>query len=228
MVGTMRMLPHPATLQAQSMHADWLLFLWTGLFVAAVVYCLIIWPLIVSRRRTPDHWPPQFRRNAPLEITYTVIPLLIVVVLFSFSYRYETNVDRIAAHPDLIVNVTGFRWSWQFEYPSAGVRYAGTPLTPPELVLPLEKTTRINLMSADVNHAFWIPGFLFKRDAIPGIVNHFDLHPTKSGEFLGRCAVFCGLDHALMTFTVRVVNPQTFRSWLAGQRRIALAIRRHS
>jgi cytochrome c oxidase subunit 2 len=80
-------------------------------------------------------------------------------------------------------------------------------------VLPLGETTRIELSSADVDHGFWIPDFLFKRDAIPGQTTAFDLSPTKLGVFEGRCSAFCGLQHANMLFRVHVVTPADFMRW---------------
>jgi cytochrome c oxidase subunit 2 len=94
----------------------------------------------------------------------------------------------------------------------------GTPQDPPELVLPVGQTVRIVLTSDDVIHAFYVPGFLFKRDAIPGRVTEFDLIPREEGEFRGFCAEFCGLDHARMTFTVRTVSPEEFEQWLEAAR----------
>jgi cytochrome c oxidase subunit 2 len=81
-------------------------------------------------------------------------------------------------------------------------------------VLPVNRTTRIELTSSDVTHSFWVPDFLFKRDAIPGQMTAFDLEPNRLGSFPGRCAQFCGFDHAYMTFRVRVVSVADFAVWL--------------
>ena len=137
-----------------------------------------------------------------------------VVLLFDLTYRVEWSVEHLAPSPSVVVNVTGFRWSWRFAYPGAGVVVTGTPQQGPEMVLPLDETTQINLASADVNHAFWLPAFLFKRDAIAGVHNSFDWHPDRLGTFEGRCAEFCGLEHAFMTFSVRVVSREDFERWL--------------
>lgn len=209
------MLPVGATTQAASLHEDWSTFFYAGIAVAAVVYVLILLPLVLWRRRG-DTYPPQFRENPPLEIACTVLPLLIVAYLFYVSYENETDVEALAAAPDVTVYVTAFDWSWRFRYAGTPVDVAGTPEQPPELVLPVDETTRIDLRSADVNHAFWVPAFLFKRDAIPGIDNRFDLRPDKVGIYRGECAEFCGLRHSSMTFTVRVVDDAAFARWLRG------------
>jgi cytochrome c oxidase subunit II len=210
-------LPSGATAQSQHLHEDWLIFFWFGVAVAAIVYVLILLPLVRWRRRSHEPYPPQFNQNVPLEIGYTVVPLLIVVYLFSVSYSNEVAVDALAAQPDVTVDVTAYDWSWRFRYPGTRIDIAGTPQSPPQLVLPVGKTTRINLTSADVNHAFWVPAFLFKRDAIAGVINRFDFTPLRVGIFRGECAEFCGLDHADMTFTVRVVDDASFSRWLRSQ-----------
>jgi cytochrome c oxidase subunit 2 len=205
-------LPQGVTTQAGWLHQDWSVFFYSGLGVAAIVYTLILVPLFVWRKRS-DGLPPQFRGNNPLEITYTIIPLLIVAGLFALTYRNETAVEAMSARPDLAVDVTAFDWSWRFAYPSLGIVVAGTPEQPPQLVLPAGKTIRIRLTSADVNHAFWVPDFLFKRDAIAGVENQFDWNPTRIGIYRGECGEFCGLHHADMTFTVQVVSPRDFARW---------------
>ncbi len=198
-------LPLGATAQSQVLRFDWTVFTFAGLFVAVVVGALILLPIIVWRRRG-EEYPPQFRRNNFLEISTTVVPLLMVVALFAVTYRNEIIVEHQMDRPPNTVDVVAFEWSWRFHYEGTHVAVVGTPQAPPQLLLPVDETTRINLTSNDVNHAFWIPAFLFKRDAIAGIKNSFDLRPTREGLYLGRCAEFCGLDHALMSFTVLVVS----------------------
>ena len=196
-----------------------------GLIVAALVWGLILFAAFRWRRRDDgDGLPPQFRNNYPLEITWTLVPLIIVCVLFIYTYRAEAGVDAVIAHPDVTVAVRAYRWGWTFAYvggpvvggPSVGPVGGGAPINavpPPQLVLPVGETTRIELTSDDVTHGFWVPDFLFKRDAIPGMINTFDLRPDKLGTFLGRCSQFCGYGHALMTFTVKVVTPKAFAAW---------------
>ncbi|HEY5426265.1 MAG TPA: cytochrome c oxidase subunit II [Candidatus Tumulicola sp.] len=206
-------LPRGATVQAQAMYQDWTIFFYAGLAVAAIVFTLILVPLVVWRRRS-EAYPPQFRRNNRWEFVYTGIPILMVLALFGVTYVEEARVERLAPHPANVVDVIAFRWSWEFRYPGHPIAVVGTPQSPPALILPLGETTRIHLTSRDVNHAFWIPGFLFKRDAIAGIDNYFDLQPTHLGFFRGKCAEFCGLDHATMTFGVRVVTQNDYARWL--------------
>ncbi len=211
----------PATVQGLTMRGDWAIFIAASVVVGVVVYALILAPLVLWRRRS-DTLPPQFSRNRPVEIVSVLIPLALVVVLFYFTYEKEMRVDALVPHPFATVEVTGFRWSWRFDYPGADIAVVGTPVAPPQLVLPAHETTRIVLRTADVNHALWVPSFLYKRDAIPGMVNRFDLTPIRTGTFLGACTQFCGLDHALMTFTVRVVSVGAYRRWLASKGKATL------
>ena len=161
-------LPAGATTQAQLLRCDWTVFTFAGLLVAVVVSALIVLPLIAWRRRS-EQYPPQFRRNPKLEISYTIVPLLMVVALFVVTYRNEVAVEHLSPHPANVIDVTAFQWSWRFHYLNTSIDVVGTPHAPPQLVLPVGETTRINLTSSDVNHGFWIPAFLFKRDAVAGL-----------------------------------------------------------
>ena len=205
--------PSLATSQSHELAWDWEVLTIAGLCVTVAVIALILYPLVRWRRRD-DTLPPQFSANNPLEIAYTVIPLLLVVVLFAVTYRVEAGVERIAPQPAAVVDVSAYRWSWRFSYPGTGVAIAGTPAHPPQMVLPAGQTTRLVVTSDDVDHSFWVPDFLFKRDAIPGLRNVFDLTPTQTGTYRGECAEYCGLEHARMAFTVRVVSPEAYRRWL--------------
>jgi len=208
-------LPTGTTAQSDRLHEDWSIFFFAGAIVAAVVVVLIMLPLVLWRRRGDGvAHPPQFRENAPLEIACTLVPLAIVAFLFYASYADENAVDALEATPAVTVDVTAFDWSWRFRYEGSNAEVVGTPEQPPELVLPVNETAQIDLRSADVNHAFWVPAFLFKRDAIPGIDNRFDLRPDKIGVYRGECAEYCGIGHSGMTFSVRVVDDATFARWL--------------
>jgi cytochrome c oxidase subunit 2 len=210
--------PATATQQSSVLASDWLLFTLVGLAIALLVWGLILFAIVRWRRKPrdgDDAFPPQFRNNNLLEIAWTVAPLILVIGLFVYTYRAEANVEALVRKPDVTVAVNAYRWGWTFSY-DGGPTINGAAQKPPEMVIPLGETTRIVLTSSDVNHAFWVPDFLFKRDAIPGRESSFDLRPSKLGTFLGHCAEFCGLDHALMNFTVRVVPPDEYARWRRG------------
>jgi len=207
-----------ATAQGREIGGLWTVFLWAGIGVAAIVYGLIIWSTVRYRRRPgDDELPPQFKENVPLEILYTILPILIVGGLFLLTYRAETTIEDIQSEPAATVTVEAFNWSWRFAYEGTRVSVFGTPDDPPEAVLPAGETVRIRLTSTDVIHAFFVRDFLFKRDAIPGRTTEFDLTIEEPGVYRGQCAEYCGLDHWRMRFTIRAVPPAEFQAWLQDQ-----------
>lgn len=206
---------NPASSHGLLMRTDWYIFIAAGIVVGSYVYGCIAWCLIRYRRRA-NLQPPQFSGNTALEVVYVVLPLLMVIALFGVTYAIEVPVDNVATTPANKIDVTAFRWSWRFEYPGGATGF-GTPASPPTLYLPQGEATEIDLRSADVTHSFWVPAFLFKRDAIPGMTNVFDLTPIRSGRFIGQCAQFCGLDHALMSFTVQVVPRAAYDRFIASR-----------
>ena len=191
-----------------------------GMAVAVVVWALILWAVIFHRKRRGDtHLPPQVRYNLPIEMLYTALPFVLIAVLFYYTARDEDYIDQLTAKPDLTVNVVGYQWSWQFNYPQYnvtdnGVMYPG-PL--PLLEVPVGETVRFNLTSPDVIHSFWVPEFLFKRDVIPGHPNHFQVTLTHTGTYTGHCSELCGLYHSRMLFTVKVVSKQQFQQWVSAR-----------
>jgi cytochrome c oxidase subunit 2 len=209
------------TKQSHGMSALWRAGVIAALIIGALVVSLIIWCVLRYGRRGREEVPSQRQYVIPLEIVYTAIPIVIVLVFFGFSWAVQDNVDALKAHPDLTVNVQGFQWQWRFVYPEEHVTVVGLPDRTPVMVVPVGRTTRLVLRSRDVIHSFYVPSFLFKRDVIPGLTNRFDITPEKTGTYRGYCAEFCGLDHARMTFAVRVVSPAEFRSWSASHRAAA-------
>ena len=206
--------------------------LWHGTEFAALGVGVVVWGLIAyvivryryrdrdRHRHRPsggeEHEPSQRAANVPLEVVYTAIPLVIVGVLFALTTTAQRRIDAVSSHPDVTVDATAFQWGWRFSYPTAGVATVSSGHVPPDLVLPLGETTQVNLTATDVVHAFYVPAFLFQRAAVPGSPTTFDLTPTRLGTFPGHCSTFCGIGHATMLFTVRVVTPEQFRQWLAG------------
>jgi cytochrome c oxidase subunit II len=222
-------LPVPVTKQG-----DVILSMWQGSWIAAwavgiVVWGGILWAIIFHRKRG-DHLPRQVRYNLPIEILYTVLPFIMVGVLFFFTARDENFIVTNPSDPDVRIHVIGDQWSWQFIYPQfrgkAGqlVTQTGETWRPglpasqlPELVIPTHETVQFNLTSVDVVHAFWIVPFEFKRDVIPGYANRFTVTPTRTGTFIGRCSELCGVYHSRMLFRVRIVTPAQFRQWIHAQ-----------
>jgi cytochrome c oxidase subunit II len=201
------------------------LTLWQGSWVAALatgclVWGLIIWAVLFHRKRSDD-LPPQVRYNLPIEMLYTAVPFVIIAVLFYFTARDENYLEKTTANPDVVVDVTAFQWSWQFDYPQYNVSIVGQPASPddnpgnkPVLVIPTGETVRFNLHARDVIHSFWVPALLYKKDVMPGYVNKFEITATKTGTYEGRCAELCGVDHSRMLFQLKVVSPAEFQQFI--------------
>ena len=189
--------------------------------IAAVVFFLveglIVWSVIRYRRKPTDrNLPTQTHGNLLLEIVWTVIPMATVIALFVASYNVLNAVDaRDASAAQVKVEVVGYQWQWKFAYPDNGIEVFGTAAQEPQLVVPIGKTIQVSLVGQDVNHAFYVPEFLFQRDAVPGQVNVFQFTPNKLGTFHGQCSAFCGLLHHAMRFSVKVVSPEEYDAWLA-------------
>jgi cytochrome c oxidase subunit 2 len=210
--------PNAITEQGRAVQSAYDLFLYIGAVVFAVVSGLVIWSVIRYRRRG-DELPEQTHGNNTLELVWTLIPTLIVLGLFWVTLQTQDKVLAPAGRSALSVDVTAFQWSWRFRYEESGAEVVGGTGNVPELVVPVGQPVRIKLRTADVVHSFYVPQTLFKRQAIPGITNEFDLTFEKVGIYHGQCAQFCGLAHPDMVFRVRVVNQGEFQSWMANATR---------
>jgi cytochrome c oxidase subunit II len=205
--------------------------LWIGSVVAATVVGLFVWGLIfwcvIRYRKRGDELPAQTRYNMPIELLYTVVPFLIISVLFYYTAVVQTAVDKEPAHPDVTVDVYAFKWNWEFSYrprPEAAqektVTTIGTSDYVPVLVLPTHKTIRFVEQSQDVIHSFWVPELLFKRDVFPGNVkNSFAVTIDREGAYVGRCAELCGTYHSMMNFEVRAVPFDEYQRFLDAKQK---------
>jgi cytochrome c oxidase subunit 2 len=218
------------TKQAQDTFKLWSGMMTTGIIVFVVVMLLILWAIFRYRRRS-DEMPVQFHENIAIEIIYTVVPIVMVLVLFFFTVLTENNVDAIqpvdatttaSGAPVVDITVTAFQWGWRFDYPGLNIGVAGE-LTQgpdnhgPQMVVPVGETVQITLVSDDVIHGFYLRDFNFSRYAQPGVTNIFDLNLVKTGTFNGQCTQFCGLYHSEMLFTVRSVTPSQFEAWASSE-----------
>jgi len=185
-----------------------------GIVVGGFVTLLILWAVIRYRRRN-DAIPRQFQYHGPVEVLYTIIPVVIVLVIFGFTVASENNIDALAPNPAVEVKVTAFQWGWEFQYPSQNIVVLGHTTQNPDLVLPAGQTAQITLVTQDVIHGFYVPAFNFSRYAQPGVTNQFDLTPiAKPGDYRAQCTQLCGLYHALMFFHVTTLPPAQFQAWL--------------
>jgi cytochrome c oxidase subunit 2 len=218
--------PEGITPQAQRMQYFWSSAFIAALCVGALVWGLMFWAFIVyHKRKSGPLYPKQTKENLPLELVYTFVPFLMVGVLFYFTVTTENFALEEQPNPDVTVEVTAFKWNWEFSYPGTSVpgggevHTIGTSDEIPLLVLPANKLVQYNLRSKDVIHSFWTIDFLFKRDVFPypeqnQSVNHFQNTIEQTGAFVGRCAELCGTYHSAMNFEVRAVPENIYNAYL--------------
>ena len=207
----------PVAAAAQAGPIDWLF----DLQVKAIsfFFALIIVPmgysLVVFRRRKGETGDgDHIEGNSTLEVVWTFIPLVLVVVL---GYIGADNLARIRqVDPQAVeIKVVGFQWSWRFEYPQGFVSNT--------LYLPVDKQVVLKMESSDVLHSFWVPEFRVKQDLVPGRVEEYRITPTLLGDYKVRCAEICGTSHSYMESPIKVVSQADYDSWVNEQAAIAAA-----
>ncbi len=195
--------------------------LWVMVAVFVAVEGLMLYTIIRFRKR-PGVEPSQSHGNLPLEITWTVIPTILVLGLGIWSVFTLFEIDKPPSSEQnvLEVNVTGHQWWFEFEYPDAG---GGKRITTAnELKIPVDRAINLNLYSDDVLHSFWLPKLAGKLDMVPTHKNvmWFKADSTKIGNLptilYGQCAELCGVSHALMRFQVKVLSEEDYASWVAN------------
>ncbi|MDO8337434.1 MAG: cytochrome c oxidase subunit II [Microcella sp.] len=205
---------------------SWIVLLGVGI----ITWGLIIWAAVVYRRRKGQTGlPVQLRYNMPIEILYTVVPLILVLGFFAFTARDQTAIEEPLADPDVTIEVYGKRWAWDFNYVNEDVYYQGIQAqktadgqidssTLPTLYLPVGQKVEVQIESRDVLHSFWIVDFLYKKDMIPAKSNYWYFIPEKEGSYVGKCAELCGEYHALMLFNVEVVSQDEYDAYIESLR----------
>jgi len=190
----------------------------TGL-IFLVVFILLVYAIVKFRARAGDspHEPPQVYGSTQIELAWTVIPTLIVVVLFLATTRVLHAIQD-APKPASAVEVVaiGHQFWWEFRYPELGIVTANElhiPVSDPANPTP----TYLKLLSADTDHSFWVPQLAGKTDLIPNRVNRMWMDPHRTGVFLGQCAQYCGTQHAKMLLQVSVDSPVDIKSWVSAQ-----------
>jgi len=220
--------PEGVTPQATAMRELWTYATIAALVVGAITWGAMAWTVTFHRKRKGDDGTPprQTQYNLPVEIVFTVVPTIIVAVLFGFTVNVQNYVDVDVPDPDVRIDTLAFQWNWQFSYPDAPavdgkpISTLGTSDTIPLLVLPTERRIQFTQRSNDVIHSFYVPEFLFKRDVFPmPEANNQDNvwqidRIEREGAFVGRCAELCGSYHSQMNFEVRAVSPALYDRWL--------------
>jgi cytochrome c oxidase subunit 2 len=201
-----------------------MLVLGVTLVIFLVVAGLLLYALIRFRSRPEDsdREPAQIYGSNQIEVSWTVIPILIVVTLFLATTRVILGTQAIPK-PDSAINITviGHQFWWEYRYPQLGV------VTANELHIPISDSahptpTYLTMSSADVSHSFWVPRLAGKTDVIPNKINTMWIDPTQPGLYLGQCAQYCGTQHAKMLLRVYAQTPADFAAWVDQQRQPAV------
>ena len=199
-------LPKGASTFSPEVRFLWILFFIITIFFTALITVLTVY-FCIRYRRTPlrQHADPSPDHNMPLEITWTIIPLIIVMVIFALGFKYYMNMN-VPPTNTYNIGVKAQKWAWTFTYPNHAVSST--------LYLPVNRAVKLSMTSSDVLHGFWIPSLSIQKDVVPGRVMTIWVQPTRVGHFELQCAEYCGNGHSLMRSPVIVAAPEEFNEYL--------------
>jgi len=200
--------------------------------IVVLVLALLIW-IIIRYNKRANPVPAKFSHNTLIEVLWTVIPVLILVVIAFYSFSLLRKYNDMPP-PDVVVKATGYQWYWAYDYPELGVEGVESRLLPEarelesahkakvpfllgvdnELIVPVNKVVQVQITGYDVIHSFALPAFGLKTDAIPGRLNSTWFKAEKTGIFYGQCSELCGVDHAYMPIAIRVVTDKEFDDYI--------------
>ena len=199
--------------------------------ISLFVLALLIW-VVVRYNKRANPVPAKWSHNTLIEVIWTVVPVLILMFIAIFSFRLLFAYHDMPK-PDYTVKATGYQWYWGYELPDQKVSEFVSNMLPEEeakkrdvpfrlastepLVVPVNKTVRVLVTGADVIHAFALPAFGLKIDAIPGRINETWFKAERTGTFYGQCSELCGVDHAFMPIEIKVVTQPEFEAWVASK-----------
>ena len=203
------LMPIEASLQAIPVDWMWNMDMGPIAFLFALIMVPLVYSLIVFRRKKGDTTDAEHTEgNTTLEITWTVIPLMIVIV-YAYLGAYTLGETRVVDPNALVINVTAHQWDWSFSYPEG--------FSSNELHLPINKQVVLEMQSLDVIHSFWVPEFRIKQDVVPGHITEYRITPDLLGKYTVRCAELCGTSHAYMERPVIVTSQGDYDSWVKQQ-----------
>jgi cytochrome c oxidase subunit 2 len=209
------------TEQGQKVHSLFVSITWIAAPVFVIVEFLLVFFVFRYRKRDDEAAPQRFGSNRWLVIFF-LIPTIIVGVVYGLGEATLASVQKEDPNPQITIRVEGAQWAWTFYYLNEGFYSTGKTLGPPAVMeVPVDVPVRIELVSKDVIHSFFVPAFLYKRDVIPGRTNAFTFTATDLGTYNGQCAEFCGLYHSRMRFTLNIVTQQDYLAWVHDERTAA-------
>jgi len=222
----------PISQQAYDLH---MLILWICVAIGVVVFGAMFIS-IIKHRKSKGAKPATFHESTTVEIIWTIVPFLILIGMAIPATKALIAMEN-TSNPDLTIKVTGYQWKWGYDYLDDGVSFMSTLTTPREqienqqdkgenyllevdnpVVIPVDKKVRLLITANDVIHAWWVPDFGMKKDAIPGFVNDMWIKADKEGTYRGQCAELCGKDHGFMPIVVEVKNEADYQQWLVAQK----------
>ncbi|MEM9394938.1 MAG: cytochrome c oxidase subunit II [Pseudomonadota bacterium] len=201
--------------------------------IVLFVTALIAWTILRHNAKS-NPTPARFSHNTPIEITWTVVPVLILVFIGAFSLPVLFKQQEIP-EAEVTIKATGYQWYWGYEYPEHGIEFESFMLAKEELadfgyeeehfllatdtamVVPIDTTVVVQVTAADVIHSWTIPAFGVKQDGIPGRLAELWFSAEKEGIYFGQCSELCGKDHAYMPITVKVVSKEAYEEWVGAQ-----------
>lgn len=236
-------MPEGVTELSRKIYSLHMTIFWWCVVIGVFVFGWMIWAIIAFRKSKGAKPDTTMLHSTRVEIIWTLVPVVILVVMAVPAARTLVAIEDMR-NSELTIKVTGYQWKWQYEYVDAGVGYFSTlsrdsdearqlasrvdPTTIPNyllnvdhpLVIPSGVKVRLLLTAQDVIHAWWVPDFGMKKDAIPGFVNEMwiNVDPDKNGLYRGQCAELCGRDHGFMPIVVQVMGKEDFAAWLDGRR----------
>lgn len=200
-------LPEKASTFVDTVDPAFMLYYWISVFFFVLICVLMVVFIVKYIRKRPDQLATaQITHNLPLELTWTIIPLIIVIGLFFVGMKGFLHM-RVAPADHMAVTVKGQKWSWSFEYPSGAVNDT--------LVVPVNSPVKLLMTSRDVIHSFFIPAFRAKADVIPGRYHSLWFQATRTGVFPVQCTQYCGTNHSYMLTAVKVLEKDAYADWLA-------------
>ncbi|HEY7901342.1 MAG TPA: cytochrome c oxidase subunit II [Caulobacteraceae bacterium] len=208
-------------------------FIVSPIIIAIAGLVLVLLAVVIVRfnkRANPE--PARFSHNTPVEVLWTVVPVLILMFIAIFSFRLLFE-EHAMPRPDMTVKVTGRQWNWDYEYPDQKIgAFTSTPMTEADakakdlpylletnapMIVPVNKVVRVQLTAEDVIHSWSVPAFGVKIDAIPGRLNQTWFKANRTGIFYGQCSQLCGSNHSYMPIEVKVVSQADFDTWVASK-----------
>ncbi|WP_377707054.1 cytochrome c oxidase subunit II [Paracoccus fontiphilus] len=203
--------------------------------VITIFVCLLLLAVILRYNSRSNPVPAKFTHNTPLEIGWTLVPVLILVTIGAFSLPALFRSQEMPADPDVVIKAIGNQWYWSYEYPENGISFDAIMLTKEELaangyaedeyllatdnavVVPVGQTVLLQVTANDVIHSWTIPAFAVKQDAVPGRIAQAWFNVEQEGVYFGQCSELCGINHAYMPIVVKAVSPEVYAQWVAEQ-----------